>query len=99
MKNFIRRRENFRCEVCGEENIGDGYTDHCNICLWGKHVDRDVPGDRASKCGGLMEPTRVIFEKGEYKIYYKCQKCGYEFRVRAAKNDNAEILLKLCGER
>lgn len=98
MKHFIKRKENFECERCGEKVGGDGYTDHCNVCLWGKHVDRDVPGDRASECRGLMEPIRVIFEKGEYKIYYKCQKCGYEFRVKAAKNDNKEELMKLCGE-
>jgi len=60
-------------------------------------VDEGIPGDRASKCRGLMEPVRVIYEKGKYKIYYLCQKCGKRFRVEAAENDNAEILLKLCG--
>ncbi|OGL52219.1 hypothetical protein A3K55_00195, partial [Candidatus Shapirobacteria bacterium RBG_13_44_7] len=71
MKNFIRKKENFGCEVCGKEVAGDGYTDHCEACLWGKHVDREIPGDRASECQGLMEPIRVIWEKGEYKIFYK----------------------------
>ena len=83
------------CEKCGEKVIGDGYTDHCPKCLWGKHVDRKVPGDRASKCNGLMEPMGVMYEKGRFKISYKCQKCGHEFRVRKGKNDERERLLEL----
>jgi Zn finger protein HypA/HybF involved in hydrogenase expression len=37
MKNFVRRKENFICEACGKKVTGDGYTDHCPACLWGKH--------------------------------------------------------------
>ena len=95
MKNFIRKKENFVCQKCGEETKGDGYTDHCPNCLWGKHVDEVIPGDRASDCGGLMEPIRVIYEKEEYKIEYRCMKCGHEFRVRSGDGDNREKLITL----
>jgi ribosomal protein L37AE/L43A len=95
MKNFIRKKENFKCEKCGFGVAGNGYTDHCPKCLWGKHVDREIPGDRESDCRGLMEPVRVLYEKGEYKIIYKCTKCNHEFRVRAGEGDDQEELLKL----
>jgi hypothetical protein len=98
MKNFKRVKENFKCEHCGEEVAGNGYTDHCPKCLWGKHVDREIPGDRASECRGLMEPARVLYEKGDYKIVYKCNRCNHDFKVRCDKNDDKELLLKLTAE-
>lgn len=97
MKNFIRKKENFKCEVCGKEVKGDGYTDHCPECLWGKHVDEEVPGDRVSECKGLMEPIKTVYEKEEFKIFYKCQRCKHEFVVRSGKDDNRERLLELGG--
>ena len=103
---MIRKREDFVCERCGEKVIGDGYTDHCPKCLWGKHVDKIIPGDRESKCGGLMEPIEAVYEKGRFKIKYRCQKCTHEFSVRAAvakgyggqgrsKGDDRKMLMDL----
>ncbi len=98
-RNMVRVRENFVCEKCGERVIGDGYTDHCPKCLWGKHVDGKVPGDRASNCKGLMEPMEAVYEKGKFKISYKCQKCEHEFSVREGKNDDRERLIELTVRR
>lgn len=94
-KNFLRKKENFSCHNCGTKVIGNGYTDHCPSCLWGKHVDQDLPGDRLSDCGGEMEPIRVIYEKNKYRILYRCNKCGHEFRVWASKDDNRDELVRL----
>ncbi|MST04461.1 MAG: RNHCP domain-containing protein [Candidatus Pacebacteria bacterium] len=52
---FIKVKEDFVCENCKTEVKGNGYTNHCPVCLYSKHVDVD-PGDRLSKCGGLMKP-------------------------------------------
>jgi rubrerythrin len=93
-KKFQRRIENFVCEKCGAEVKGSGYTDHCPICLWGKHVDVN-PGDRAAGCGGMMEPVRVYKKNNIYVIEYICKNCGHQFRVRSAENDDFEILLKI----
>jgi hypothetical protein len=95
MKNFIRKKEDFVCEHCGERVKGNGYTDHCPKCLWGKHVDKTVPGDRGSDCQGLMEPTRVFYEKGRYKIAYKCIECNHEFGVKAGIGDSRELLVDM----
>ena len=97
-RNFIRKKENFVCEKCGEKVIGDGYTDHCPKCLWGKHVDDVLPGDRASKCQGAMEPIRTVYEKGRFRINYRCVECGHEFLVREGERDERERLLELVGD-
>lgn len=95
MKNFIRKKEDFGCENCGEKVVGDGYTDHCPKCLWGKHVDEEIPGDRASDCRGLMEPIGGLYKKTEFRIHYKCTKCRHDFWVKAEESDNREELTKL----
>jgi ribosomal protein L37AE/L43A len=87
-KNFIKKIENFKCENCGERVIGDGYTDHCPRCLWGRHMDEEVPGDRASGCKGLMKPEYAEYVSGQRKIHYKCLSCGHKFVVREGKNDD-----------
>lgn len=85
--SFRRRREDFVCENCGERVIGNGFTNHCPRCLYGKHVDIN-PGDRAETCGGLMEPVGVELEKGKYVITQKCLKCGRIWRNEASPNDD-----------
>ncbi len=95
MKNFIRKKEDFVCERCGERVVGDGYTDHCRECLWGKHVDREIPGDRESECGGAMEPIMAVYKQEKFKILYRCIKCGHEFWVKEGKGDNREKLVEL----
>jgi len=94
MQNFIRVKENFICEHCGYEVIGDGYTNHCPECFYSKHVD-DVPGDRNANCGGLMEPVEFMLKNGEEKIVHRCLICGHEKANRLDKNDNRERLIEL----
>ncbi len=98
MKNFIRKIEDFVCENCGFEVEGNGYTDHCPKCLWGKHVDEEIPGDRASECRGLMEPVGVSYEKGDFRIHHKCTKCSHEFWVWCSKDDDREELVRIGRE-
>jgi len=97
MKNFIRKIENFICGNCGEKMVGDGYTDHCPKCLWGKHVDFEIPGDRESECKGLMKPIGAEFKISnlEFKIHYKCTKCRHKFWVKNGKGDNRQLLEEL----
>ena len=97
MKNVV---EDFICEVCGEKVIGNGTTDHCPNCLWGKHVDEAVPGDRSSHCQGLMRPIAAEYKHDNFKILYKCENCNHEFWVKEedgsrGKADNKEILMEL----
>ena len=91
---FKRTREDFVCEKCGEEVIGDGYTNHCSKCLWSKHVDVD-PGDREADCGGLMKPVSIESKSGEYIITHRCIKCGHEKRNKTSKNDDIDKVVSL----
>jgi hypothetical protein len=95
-KKFQRKIENFVCGNCGAKNEGSGYTDHCFKCLWSQHVDIH-PGDRQAVCEGLMKPIRAEKDGEGYLIYYKCQRCGYEHRVKSHFKDDFEGILKLMS--
>lgn len=94
MKKFNRRTENFVCENCGQEVIGNGYTNHCPNCLCSKHVDIN-PGDREADCGGLMEATSLELKNGEYILVQRCKKCGHIRKNKTAPEDNFEAILTL----
>ena len=74
---------------------GDGYTNHCPHCLYSKHVDELIPGDRNSICKGEMKPIGLQIKSGRYIIFHQCQKCQKITRNKASKNDNHEKLIKL----
>lgn len=93
---FIRNVENFVCERCGTKVFGNGYTNHCPKCLWSKHVDKN-PGDRAEKCGGLMEPVSVSKKAGDYVLLQRCGTCGFERKNKMEKGDNFDVLLPLSS--
>ena len=98
MPKFTKTTEDFICEHCGEEVIGNGYTNHCPHCLWSKHVDNN-PGDRAAKCGGLMKPAKTEYEHGQWIITHTCQICGHTKRNKTSPNDNTDTLAKIAKRR
>lgn len=92
MKRFTVRGTNqgFVCTHCGRDVLplaGGTVRNHCPFCLWSLHVDVD-PGDRASDCGGALEPVRVEkHAKKGWVIVHRCTVCGAERRNRAALED------------
>lgn len=95
-KKFQRKIEDFVCEHCGQEVVGDGYTNHCPHCLWSKHVDEN-PGDRASECGGMMKPVGVEQRNGEWRIIHQCEKCDARRPNRLAKNDSMDAVTQISN--
>lgn len=96
--SFTRKIENFVCDQCGIRVTGNGYTNHCHKCLWSKHVDEN-PGDRASLCGGAMEPHSVsVVAGGTCRITHRCARCGFSREQDAAKEDSAERLIELSTQ-
>lgn len=93
-KIFQRRVEDFICENCGAFVKGDGYTNHCPVCLHSKDVDIN-PGDRASECHGMMTPVSVELKKDMYVILHKCLKCGKERKNKCSANDNFDAIIKI----
>lgn len=94
-QNFIRCQEDFVCEVCGTKVKGTGYTNHYPNCLYSKHVDQNVPGDRDNPCRGLMEPIGVELDHGEYSLLHRCQKCGRITKNKTNPEDNFEKILEI----
>jgi uncharacterized Zn finger protein len=95
---FIKTKENFICENCGEEVVGNGFTNHCPNCLYSKHLDID-PGDRKEKCEGIMKPVEVLKKGREYNILQKCIKCGFERLNKTQKEDNFDVLIQIQAEK
>ncbi len=93
-KQFQRTIEDFTCEHCGQVVQGTGYTNHCPACLWSKHVDIN-PGDRAEACGGMLEPTDVVYEKKGWVIIHQCQRCREIRRKRVEPEDNFDQVVAI----
>ena len=86
--------DSFTCRVCGRlvtpQSAG---TDHRNHC---PNVDIE-PGDRASDCGGIMEPAAVWVRRGgEWAIIHRCRRCGGLSSNRIAADDNPMKLMSIA---
>ena len=93
---FQKMLEDFECEHCGHAQEGTGYTNHCECCLWSKHVDVN-PGDRAAlaTCGGLMEPVAIATKKGAHRVLQRCVECEHERWNKTQEYDDFEAILRI----
>jgi hypothetical protein len=100
----LRRRrapaEEFRCRRCrlfvGPVLFGGHHRNHCPYCLYSRHVDGKVPGDRASACGGSMAPIGAFTRRnGEHVLVHRCLTCGFERHNRIAADDDFDLVLQL----
>ncbi len=85
-KRFTKNDGGFVCRHCGRtvEPLGYSSRNHCPFCLWSLHLDVN-PGDRASDCGGEMEPVKAEPDpKRGYILTHRCTKCGAERRNKTA---------------
>ena len=96
-RKFQRRIEDFTCGNCGHQVEGSGYTNHCPVCLWSQHVDIH-PGDREETCRGMMEPVSVETKWGQYRILFRCTRCGQERWNKSTQEDDFEVLLQIAAE-
>jgi hypothetical protein len=94
MMVFIKNKEDFICENCQFENKGNGYTNHCQRCLYSKHVDME-PGDRLNDCTGLMEPIYVSYSNNNEYILHKCLKCSFEKKNTINSLDSVEAMIDI----
>lgn len=97
MKRFNMIDEGFICENCKKKVEPLLYTarDHCPNCLCSIHIDNN-PGDRSSICLGILRPIDIEKnKKAEYKIIYKCDKCGIIKKNIMAKDDNFDKIIEV----
>ena len=92
--------ESFTCKNCGwlvtPAGVGSSHRNHCPNCLCSLHLDLE-PGDRASDCGGLMEPVAVwVRGSGEWALIHRCRRCGAFRSNRVAADDNPVKLISIA---
>lgn len=87
----------FKCGHCrqfiGAPLMGGRHRNHCPNCLYSKHVDGKMPGDRKSECRSLMEPIGLFSRRnGEEVLIHRCLGCGKHDPNRVAADDNPVLL-------
>lgn len=92
--------EGFKCRHCrnfiGIPPSGGRNRNHCPLCLYSLHVDGKTPGDRASDCRSLMQPTGMFYRpNGEQMVVHTCLGCGFVRYNRVAADDNPVVLAEL----
>lgn len=100
MKLFTKNDDSFICENCNKEVKELNYSsrDHCNYCLYSKHVDIN-PGDRQNTCRGLLKPIGIEKYKDTYKIIYECERCKEIHKNIMATDDNMDLIIELSVEK
>lgn len=95
---MIPRNDPFTCDACraAVPPAGGTFRNHCPQCLTSKHVDEQLPGDRASRCRGLMPPLTI---EGTYPdqldVIQQCEKCSKVMRNKVARDDNREKVFEI----
>jgi DNA-directed RNA polymerase subunit RPC12/RpoP len=105
------RTDAFKCTNCGamvslnREVSGVNNRNHCPYCLWSRHLDQRMAGDRLSTCRGRMEPLGLTVKhslkryqaekQGELMLIHRCAACGKLSINRIAGDDNTLLLNEL----
>lgn len=103
-KRFAKNDSGFICAHCGREvlPLRKSSRNHCPFCLWSLHLDEN-PGDRASDCGGEMEPVGALPDARQgFIVVHRCLKCGAVRKNKAAygvdvQPDDIALLIALTA--
>lgn len=98
----------FRCSHCKgfvviNEIMGTTNRNHCNICLWSRHVDVRT-GDRRSHCNGGMKPAGLTYKQeglgrvGELMLIHICSACNKIDINRVARDDPEDKIEALYND-
>ena len=93
----------FVCQHCKQfvvinALIGTANRNHCNRCLWSRHVD-EAKGDRRATCLAGMKPIGLTFKhdgygrQGEIMLIHLCSSCAKISINRIARDDDEQQLL------
>lgn len=83
---------NCRMQVVLHALMGTANRNHCNMCLWSKHVD-EKKGDRKAVCQAGMKPVGLTFKvegggrTGEIMLIHTCTGCHKISINRIAADD------------
>lgn len=97
----------FICDHChgfiytGSRLPGVKNRNHCPYCLWSRHLDLYVAGDRLSACKSLMQPVGLTIKHtrkkygispGELMLVHLCEVCNNLSINRVAADDIPKTL-------
>jgi hypothetical protein len=96
-KRIREQRGGFKCCNCRQqvvvnEQMGTHNRNHCNMCLWSRHVD-EKKGDRRASCQAGMRPIGLTFRlesrgrRGEIMLIHACSGCHKISINRIAADD------------
>lgn len=100
------RNTPFTCVACrravpprAPSDLGPGgCRNHCPSCLASLHVDEQLPGDRASGCGGVMPAVAQRVKHGDRQLLQRCEVCGAaHWNVVAPDDDLAAVAALPAG--
>lgn len=99
MKKFQKNNQDFICIKCSKFVSKHPTTsrDHCNFCLYGRHVDIN-PGDRLNGCKGVLKPIGIKSNNKKTQIVYDCERCLERVYCIASEDDDRNKLIDLSGE-
>jgi len=111
MKYHTASFGDFRCGQCNnfvsaaQILSGVNNRNHCPYCLWSRHLDLFVAGDRLSACKGKMKPIGLTMKKsrnkyqiksrGELMLVHECVDCGDLSINRIAADDDPDSILEV----
>ena len=109
MKHHAAFFGDFRCGHCGNHVStshvlsGVNNRNHCPYCLWSRHLDLYIAGDRLSACKGQMKPVGLTMKKsrnkyqiksrGELMLIHQCVECGGLSINRIAADDDPDSIM------
>jgi hypothetical protein len=90
---------------CDPAIAGVRNRNHCPYCLWSRHLDARVAGDRRSACRALMRPVGLTTKHsrnkyagerdGELMVVHECTVCAKLVLNRVAADDSPGLILGL----
>jgi uncharacterized C2H2 Zn-finger protein len=91
--------------TCAPLVAGVQNRNHCPACLWSRHLDWRVAGDRLSNCRAAMEPIGLTTKRsrnkyarerdGELMLIHRCAGCGKLSINRVAADDGEAEIVEL----
>lgn len=99
----------FKCAHChtliSSAHVLSGVNNrnHCPYCLWSRHLDLFVAGDRLSACKAPMKPVGLTLKngrnkyqrdlRGELMLIHECVECRALSINRIAADDDSETII------
>ena len=93
--------------TCEPAIAGVQNRNHCPYCLWSRHLDWRVAGDRLAGCRAAMQPVGLTTKHsrnkyagerdGELMLIHRCTVCAKLVINRIAADDSASLILALLA--